>query len=69
MIFGGLVACGLIIRILLRPFGPAFANLALGKAGDVDNQAIRSSLNSTRPVVVTIWIGLLVSAALGLHII
>ncbi len=67
-IFGGLVACGLIVRIRLKPFAPAFANLATGKAGDADNAAIRDSLNGTRPFVVAIWIGLLTSAALGLHL-
>jgi len=69
VIFGGLVGCGLFIRIKLRPFGPAFANLAQGRVSDADNEAVRSSLGSTRPIVVSIWIGLLASAALGLHLI
>ena len=68
-IFGGLVGCGLIIRIKLRPFGPAFANLAQGKVSDEDNAAIRQSLGATRPFVVSIWAGLIASAALGLHLI
>ncbi len=67
-IFGGLVGCGLIVRIRLKPFGPAFANLAAGKVSDADNAAIRSSLNGTRPFVIAIWAGLLASAALGLHL-
>lgn len=68
IIFGGLVGCGLFIRIKLRPFGPAFANLAQGKAVEADNEAIQSSLGGTRPIVVSIWLGLLASAALGLHL-
>ena len=68
-IFGGLVGCGLIVRIKLKPFGPAFAKLANGIATDADNAVIRQSLGATRPFVVTIWAGLLVSAALGLHLI
>lgn len=68
LIFGSLVGCGLIVRIRLKPFGPAFANLAAGNASDADNAAIRKSLNGTRPFVVAIWIGLLASAALGLHL-
>lgn len=68
-IFGGLVGCGLVIRIKLRPFGPAFANLASGQVSDDDNAAIRQSLGATRPFVVTIWIGLIASTALGLHLI
>ncbi|MDJ0709237.1 MAG: hypothetical protein QNJ14_02550 [Woeseiaceae bacterium] len=68
-IFGGLVGCGLIVRIKLKPFGPAFANLVGGSASDADNAAIRNSLGGTRPFVVAIWIGLIVSTALGLHLI
>ncbi len=69
LIFGGLVGCGLIIRIRLRDFGPAFANVAKGQASDLDNAAIRRSLGGTRPFVIAIWIGLLASAALGTHVI
>jgi len=68
-IFGGLVGCGLIIRIKLKPFGAAFANLVSDNAGDADDAVIRRSLAATRPIVVMIWIGLLVSAALGIHLI
>lgn len=68
-IFGGLVGSGLLVRVKLKPFGPAFANLARGEASDADNAAIRSSLGGTRPFVIAIWAGLLASAALGLHVI
>ena len=43
-IFGGLVGCGLLVRIKLKPFGPAFAKLAQGQAGATENATIRSSL-------------------------
>ena len=69
LIFGVLIGCGLIVRIKLRPFAPAFANLAAGKVSDTDNAAIRSSLAGTRPFVITIWIGLIASTAYGLHLI
>ena len=69
LIFGALIGCGLIIRIRLKPFGPAFAELAQGNATDAVNATIRCSLNGTRPFVVAIWIGLLASAALGIHLI
>lgn len=68
-IFGGLVGCGLIIRIQLKPFAPAFAKLAQGAVTDEVNATIRDSLNDTRPWVILIWIGLLASAALGIHLI
>lgn len=68
-IFGALVGCGLLIRVRLKPFGAAFANLAGGAATDEDNAAMRKHLGATRPIVVTIWLGLLASAALGLRLI
>ena len=68
-IFGGLVACGLIVRIKLSDFGPAFAAIAAGNVSDEANAAIRRSLGGTRPFVIMIWIGLLLSTALGIHLI
>ncbi len=68
-IYGGLVGCGLIVRIKLKPFAPAFAAMARGDASDADNEAIRNSLGGTRPFVIAIWTGLIASAALGVHLI
>ena len=68
MIYGGLVACGLFVRIKLQPFAPAFAKLAQGDASAADSAAIRQSLGATRPYVITIWVGLIASTALGLHL-
>ncbi len=68
MIFGGLVGLGLIVRIKLKPFGPAFASIAEGKGTEADDAAIDASLGGTRPFVVAIWLGLFLSAALGLHL-
>jgi len=68
MIFGGLIGSGLLVRVRLRPFGPAFAKMARDTADEADNQVIKSSLAGTRPFVIAIWIGLVISAALGLHL-
>lgn len=68
LVFAGLVACGLMVRRGLRPFGPAFAALAQDRATDTDNAAIRASLANTRPFVIAIWVGLLVNSALGVHL-
>lgn len=69
IIYGALVGCGLVIRVKLRPFAPAFANLARGEASEDDNRAIQRSLGGTKPYVISIWIGLVISSALGLHLI
>lgn len=68
LIYGVLIGCGLLVRLRLKPFAPAFAKLAQGDASAADSAAIRQSLGATRPFVVTIWIGLIVSTALGLHL-
>ena len=69
LIFGGLIGCGLMIRIKLKPFGPAFGKLASGAATDEDEQLLDSSLSATRPFALLIWTGIFLSAAFGLHLI
>jgi hypothetical protein len=69
VVFALLVACGLAVRIRLKPFAPAFAQLASGAPSAEDNAAIQRSIGGTRPFVVAIWVGLLVQSALGVHLI
>lgn len=69
LIFGGLVACGLVIRIKLRPFAPAFTQMLAGNGGEIENKVIRDSLSGTRPFVLAIWTGIIASSAFGLHLI
>ncbi len=69
MIYGALIGLGLVVRIKLKPFGAAFANIAQGKGTPADDAAINATLGGTRPFVVAIWLGLFASAALGLHLI
>ena len=69
LLFAALVACGLFIRVYLRPFAPAFARLlAEGPSAEV-NLVISASLARCRPFVYLIWIGLLIAAALSLRLI
>lgn len=67
-IFGALVFCGLMVRLRLKPFGPAFGQLVRGEATQADNDAIRRSIGGTRPFVLAIWVGLLLNTALGVHL-
>lgn len=69
LIYATLIACSLMLRIKLKPFGPAFANLVAGNPSQADEDAIHHSISATRPWVVAIWLGLLLSAAFGLHLI
>ncbi|MBK7262980.1 MAG: hypothetical protein IPI03_14360 [Rubrivivax sp.] len=65
--FAATVFCGLMIRVRVRPFGPAFAQLARGCADDTVNRDIAQSLGGARPWVVGIWALLLLAAFTGLH--
>ncbi len=66
--FAALVACGLIIRILLQPFMPAFATLSSEGASVAGDETMRRSLHRCRYFVVLIWILLLFNAAIGVHL-
>ena len=68
LIFAVMMACGFAVRVVIRPFGPAFAQLAAGEIDAAGNAAIRSSLGRTKPFVIVIWVGLIASAALGIHL-
>jgi hypothetical protein len=69
LIFATLIACSLMLRIKLKPFEPAFRNLLGGNPTQADEDAIHHSIAATRPWVVAIWIGLLLSAAFGVHLV
>jgi hypothetical protein len=69
LIYALLVGCGLMIRIRLKDFGPAFERMVQDTARDQDHAAISHSIQATRPFVLVIWLGLLASTALGLRVI
>ncbi|MFT5034137.1 MAG: hypothetical protein ACI9OO_002073 [Bacteroidia bacterium] len=69
LVFAALVSCGIAIRINLKPFVPAFMKLMSEGPSDAVNAAMSNSVARCRPFVWTIWAGLFVSAAIGLHII
>ncbi len=60
------IAMGLLVRIALKPFGPAYVALATQGASPDTDRIIKSSLNRARPAVVMIWLALLAAAWLGL---
>ncbi len=69
LLFAATVLCGLMIRVRLRIFAPAFSRLKAGNHDDADNAAIRKALTSTRPFVIAIWLTLVLESALGVHLI
>lgn len=69
LIFAAMVACGIYIRIQLKPFVAAFGKLmTTGSSAQVEAD-LSQSIARVRPAVYLIWGGLVVSAALGLHLI
>lgn len=69
LIFAILVAFGLMIRLNLGPLIGAWGALQNKGASPEGDAVIRSSLNRCLPFVWGIWLGLLINAALGLHLI
>lgn len=69
LVFAALVSCGIAIRINLKPFVPAFVKLMSEGPSEPVNAAMRDSVARCRPFVWTIWAGLFLNAAIGLHLI
>lgn len=69
MIFAGLVACGVYIRLQLKPFVPAFVQLMTNGSSPEVESTLSTALARCRPAVYLIWLGLLANAAFGLHLI
>lgn len=69
LIFVGMMICGLMIRRKLTDFIPAWVKLTTEGPDDAVNAAISKSIMACHPYVYLIWAGLLINAALGLHLI
>jgi hypothetical protein len=65
-LFALAMACGLGIRVLLRPFGPALGRLLGGDTSEEVEGALARSLARTRPLVLVIWASVITAAALGI---
>ena len=64
--FAFLIFCGLMIRVSLKDFGMSYTKIAQNNYDEADNQAMALSLKKVKPWVVTIWIVLVIEAALGI---
>jgi hypothetical protein len=61
------IGLGLWIRKALGPFGPAFMEMVSSGPTSQTDATIATSLNQSRPAVISIWILLLAAAFLGLY--
>lgn len=64
--FAFLIFCGLMIRINLKGFVDTYVKLISHTQTDADNQNMIASLNKVRPWVITIWVVLVIEAAVGI---
>jgi hypothetical protein len=69
LVFAALVTCGIYIRIQLKPFVTAFGQLMSQGSSPAVEETLSRALGRCRPAVYLIWAGLILSAALGLHLI
>ncbi|GLP96419.1 hypothetical protein [Paraferrimonas sedimenticola] len=69
LIFAAMVACGLGIRLQLKPFIQGFGQMMQQGASEQSDKLMLTGLQRVRPFVYLIWVGLIVNAAFGLHLI
>ena len=59
------IALGLLIRVLLGPFGPAFAGIMKDGSSPEREAALATSLGRARVAVTTLWLVIGAAAFLG----
>jgi len=64
--FAFLIFCGLMIRINLKEFVNTYVKLLSNSQTDKDDQRMITSLAKVKPWVITIWVVLIIEAALGI---
>jgi hypothetical protein len=65
LLYGLLVFCGLMIRVMAQPFGPAFAEIARAGSTPEAERRLNGAMQRARPFVIAIWVGLVVITYLG----
>ncbi|MCC5825025.1 hypothetical protein [Alkalimonas sp.] len=68
-VFAGLVGCGLGIRLALKPFMQAWQQMIQHGIQPQSDRSMQQALAKARWYVYTIWLGLLINAAIGTHLI
>jgi hypothetical protein len=66
IVFAGIIALGLGIRVVFKPFAVAFGQLvAKGSTPEIE-AAMKAAQTKVRPIVLTLWLALVIEAYLGL---
>ncbi len=66
LIFALTIICGLCIRLGFKPFGPAFASIMQNGSTPEAEADLKKALNTVRPFVIAIWVGILINGYLGI---
>lgn len=66
ILFAGVIACGLILRVLGKPFGEAMGQILAGQSTPEIEAKLRTAMGQSKRVVVILWILVAVIAFLGL---
>ena len=66
LVFAAIMACGLGIRAVFKPFAIAFGRLVTEGSSPAIESAMKQAQGRVRPVVLTLWAGLVIEAFLGL---
>ena len=69
LVFAAMVACGIAIRLHLKPFPGAFGAIMSGGPNEDANRVMALSVQRCRPFVWMIWGGLFLNTALGIHLV
>lgn len=69
IIFAVLVVFGLMVRIALKDFMPAYVQLIKSGPTEAVNRTLTRSMKLAKPWVWGIWVGLFVNAAIGVHLV
>lgn len=65
LLFAGAICCGLMIRHVLKPFGPAFGALMQEGSTPQTEDTLNRTLARARPYVLVIWAILVINSWLG----
>lgn len=66
MLFSGIIACGLMLRVLGKPFGTALGEILNGKTTPAIEAKLQRTMFHSRIVVLVLWLLVIVTAYIGL---
>lgn len=66
LLFAAIIACGLGLRILGKPFGEALGQILAGQTSPQTEQRLNSAMTQSKRIVVLLWLLVAIAAYMGL---